>query len=79
MSPVSLCEEKHYKELRRGIARTFKDGMGKIGKIYIFGGVGGLAYIHIARNDASFKGKGLGCVQDQIFSTLFQQIIILEE
>ena len=53
--------------------------MGKIGKIYIFGGVGGLAYIHIARNDTSFKGKGLGCVQDQIISTLFQQIIILDE
>ena len=32
VSPVSLCEEKHYKELRRGIARTFKDGMGEISK-----------------------------------------------
>ena len=40
---------------------------------------GGLPYIHVARNDTSYKGKGLGCVQDQIFSTLFQQIIILEE
>ena len=65
MSPVSLCEEKHYKELRRGIARTFKDGMGKIGKIFCcFFWDGGLAYIHIARNDTSFKGKGLGCDQE---------------
>ena len=30
VGPVSLCEEKHYKELRRGIARTFRDGMGEI-------------------------------------------------
>ena len=29
MSPVSLCAEKHYKELRKGIARTFRDGMGE--------------------------------------------------
>ena len=80
MSPVSLCEEKHYKELRRGIARTFKDGMGKIGKIFFcFFLGGGLAYIYIARNDTSFKGKGLGRVQDQIISTLFQQIIIVDE
>ena len=52
----------------------------RLGKyFFVFFGGGGLAYIYIARNDTSFKGKGLGRVQDQIISTLFQQIIILDE
>ena len=51
----------------------------RLGKYFFVFLGGGLAYIYIAWNDTSFKGKGLGRVQDQIISTLFQQIIIVDQ